>query len=231
MHSRKALNFGLEKMKFTKLFLTAAILTALVWTLPTSADEDKRVYRWKDKTGASHYGDRVPPEYAGNAHAVLNEHGVEIKTVAGELTPEQLAVQRERAKAEAEAAEALRQAAIRDKVLLSTYLSVDEIEALRDRRVELLAGQLRITQKYLDNLRGKLLKLEREAQRYTPYSAEPDAQPIDEKLARELSETLNSIILYEKNLAKSRDETKQVQQKFAADIKRFRELQGLTSNN
>jgi len=79
-------------------------------------------------------------------------------------------------------------------------------------------------------LRGKLIKLEREAQRFSPYSAKTEAQPIDEKLARELSETLNSILLYEKNLAKSRDEKKQVQQKFASDIRRFMELRGLTQN-
>ncbi len=231
MHSTTSNTIGLHRIEFTKLLVAVVTLIALIWTLPTRAEDDTRVYRWKDKNGESHYGDRVPPEYAGNAHTVLNEQGVAIETVAGQLTPEELAVQRERARIKAEADEALRQAVIRDKVLLSTYLSVDEIEALRDRRVELLAGQLRITQKYLDNLRAKLLKLEREAQRFSPYSAEPNAPPIDEKLARELSETLNSILLYEKNLAKSRDETKQVQQKFAADIKRFRELQGLTLNN
>lgn len=210
--------------------LSALAVIVLAWSTSVGAEEDTRVYRWKDQAGSSHYGDYVPPEAAGQGHTVLNQHGVPIESVAGELTPEELAVRRQQAKIEADAAEALRVAVIRDKVLLSTYLSVDEIEALRDRRIELLGGQIRITQKYLDNLRGKLIKLEREAQRFSPYSADPDAQPIDEKLARELSETLNSILLYEKNLAKSRDEKKQVQQKFAADIRRFMELRGLTQN-
>ncbi len=211
-------------------FLSLTVI-GLIWSLPANANEkDTRVYRWKDKSGEQHYGDYVPPEHSGQGHEVLNKHGVAIESVAGELTPEQLAARREQAKIEAEAAEVLRQAVIRDKVLLSTYLSVDEIEALRDRRIELLGGQIRITQKYLDNLRAKLIKLEREARRFSPYSAEPNAQPIDEKLARELSETLNSILLYEKNLAKSRKEMKQVRQKFAADIKRFLELRGMTYN-
>jgi len=198
--------------------------------LPAVADDDTRVYRWEDPSGTRHYGDYVPPEYAGSAHSVLNEQGVEVENVSGSLSEEERAAIAARARAEAEAEQAVRAAAIRDKVLLSTYLSVDEIEALRDRRIELLAGQIRITQKYLDNLREKLLKLEREAQRYSPYSADPDAKPIDEKLARELSETLNSILLYEKNLAKSKEEQKQVREKFAADIQRFMELQGLTHN-
>ena len=216
---------------YTKMGLSVFTALALMTGTAIAADDDTRVYRWKDGSGASHYGDYVPPEYAGSAHSVLNEHGVEVEAVAGALTDEERAEYEKRIRLEAEAAEALRTAAIRDKVLLSTYLSVNEIEALRDRRIELLSGQIRITQKYLDNLREKLLKLEREAQRYSPYSANPDARPIDEKLARELSETLNSILLYEKNLANSKEEQKQVQLKFAADITRFMELQGLTRNN
>lgn len=217
----------------TRNIIMRLAVIVFAWSAVAGAatNDDTKVYRWKDQSGSSHYGDYVPPEAAGLGHTVLNQHGVAVETVAGELTPEQLAKRREQAVIEAEAAEALRAAAIRDKVLLSTYLSVDEIEALRDRRIELLGGQIRITQKYLDNLRGKLIKLEREAQRFSPYSTEVGAPPIDEKLARELSETLNSIILYEKNLAKTRDEEKQVQQKFAADIRRFMELQGLTQNH
>lgn len=218
------------KSSYWKTGLCIGAMLGIVAGTASAADDDTRVYRWKDKEGASHYGDYVPPEYADSAHSVLNEHGVEVEAVSGRLSDEERMARAERARAEAEAAEALRAAAIRDKVLLSTYLSVDEIEALRDRRVELLSGQIRITQKYLDNLRDKLLKLEREAQRFSPYSADTDARPIDEKLARELSETLNSILLYEKNLAKSKEEQNQVKQKFAADISRFMELQGLTHN-
>jgi len=215
----------------TNLLAIAGAIIAIALSTPAIAADNTKVYRWKDDQGASHYGDYVPPEYAGSAHTVLNEHGVEVDSVAGVLTGEEKAEYLARIRAESEAAEALRTANIRDKVLLSTYLSVDEIEALRDRRIELLGGQIRITQKYLDNLRDKLVKLDREAQRYSPYSADVDARPIDEKLARELSETLNSILLYEKNLAKSKAEQRQVEQKFAADIGRFIELKGLSSNN
>ncbi|NND55212.1 MAG: hypothetical protein HKN56_09625 [Gammaproteobacteria bacterium] len=213
--------------------ISIIVMLGIVAGTPSLASnkDDTKVYRWQDEKGASHYGDYVPPEYAGSAHSVLNEHGVEVETVTGPLSEQEKARQAKIAASKAQAAEAIRAAAIRDKVLLSTYLSVAEIEALRDRRMELLGGQIRITQKYLDNLREKLLKLEREAQRYSPYSADPGARPIDEKLARELSETLNSILLYEQTLAKSKDEQRQVEEKFAADIRRFNELQGLTRND
>ena len=195
------------------------------------AEEDARVYHWKDKNGTSHFGDYLPPEYAGSGHTVLNEHGVEIEYNRGRRSAEEIAKQESLAVEAAKNQRKFAAAALRDKVLLSTYLSIDEIEALRDRRVELLDGQLRITQKYLDNLRDRLNRLEREARRYSPYSNKPNARPIDEKLARELSNTLNSMLLYEKNLAKSISEQQQIKEKFAADINRFMELQGISRNN
>ena len=96
--------------------------------------------------------------------------------------------------------EASRAAAERDAVLLSTYLSVDEIEALRNRRIELIQGQISLTENYLHSLTEKLQKLQTEAGAFKPYSQDPDAEPIDAALAQELSDTLDSIALYEKTL-------------------------------
>jgi len=101
--------------------LSGLAVIALAWSTSVGAEEDTRVYRWKDQAGSSHYGDYVPPEAAGQGHTVLNQHGVPIESVAGELTSEEQAVRRQQAKVEADAAEVLRVAVIRDKVLLSTY--------------------------------------------------------------------------------------------------------------
>ena len=201
---------------------------ALLWASSAIADKkDSEVYHWTDNEGVMHYGDRVPPEFAATGHIVLNEQGIEIDRIDGELTAEEKAEKQRRAELLAEQRKVRDASLLRDKVLLSTYLSIDEIEALRDRRIELVAGQIRVTQIYLDNLREKLLKLEKEAQRFSPYSTNPDARPIDEKLARELSDTLDSIMLYEQNLARSRREQDQLMAKFSADIDRFRALHAL----
>jgi hypothetical protein len=186
--------------------------------------EGLRAYRWVDDAGVTHYGDRVPPEHAGTELSVLNEQGVKINTVEGTKTPEQLAKEAREREVRAKQIEKRDAALLRDRVLLSTYLSVEEIEALRDRRMELVDGQMRIIQIYLDNLREKLLKLDKESQRFSPYSSDPNARPIDEKLARELSDTLDSIMLYEKNLSKTRAEQNLLVSKFAADITRFQDL-------
>jgi len=199
-------------------------MTSLIWGGAGVAKENDSVYRWKDNDGNTYYGDRIPPEHASAGHSILNEYGVELDAVAKEKTMAEKAEEHRRAELLAQQRKARDAALLRDKVLLSTYLSVEEIAALRDRRIELVAGQIRVTQAYLDNLRQKLLKLEKEAQRFSPYSKNPDARPIDEKLARELSDTLDSIMLYERNLARSRQEQDQLTAKFDSDIDRFRQL-------
>ena len=214
-------------MDFGKI-IQIAVAGTLIWGGAAAAkDPEETVYRWEDQNGKTHYGDRIPPEFASNEHSVLNEQGVEVERFAGAKTAAELAEEKRRADLLAEQRKARDAALLRDKVLLSTYLSVEEIEALRDRRIELVAGQIRVTQIYLDNLRNKLLKLEKEAQRFSPYSSDPDARPIDEKLARELSQTLDSIMLYEQNLARSHREQKQLMAKFDSDINRFKELRSL----
>ncbi|MGI9290298.1 MAG: DUF4124 domain-containing protein [Gammaproteobacteria bacterium] len=208
-----------------KQLITLVTAVLVCMSGPAIAGKHKdSVYHWTDKDGVMHYGDRIPPEHSSTGHVLLNDQGIEIGRVDGEKTEAEKEAARRQAELLAEKRKARDASLLRDKVLLSTYLSIDEIEALRDRRIELVAGQIRVTQIYLDNLRGKLLGLEKEAQRFHPYSTNPDARPIDQKLARELSNTLDSILLYEQNMARLRNEQDQLAAKFAADISRFEQL-------
>ena len=112
-------------------------------------------------------------------------------------------------------------------MLLSTYLSVEEIEALRDRRMELINGQFSVTRTYLQSLKDRLNQLQVEAGNFKPYSTDPEAEPIDGKLAKELSDLADSVTLYEKTLLETRSRQNRVVMAFDADIARFKELKGL----
>jgi hypothetical protein len=206
-----------------------AALSLAGTALAGSSSTGGKTYRWVDKDGVVHFGDSVPPEYSSSQRQVLNEYGVAVGSEAGARTPEQIAAEKERAKQ----AEAERQKSIiasrRDQVLLDTYLSVDEIEALRDRRIELIDTQIKVTENYLQGLRDVLKHLQVEAATFKPYSTDPKAPPIDEKLAKELATTMDSIILYEKDLTTARARKTDVIGQFASDIDRFRELKASAS--
>ena len=219
-------------IKLTGIAVALAIASAVAGaattppktTKPSSGKTTAKTYRWVDKDGVVHYGDQVPPEYASTDRDVLNEYGVPIATQQGAQTPEEIAAAKEAAKkAAAERQQAILNAR-RDQVLLDTYLSVDEIEALRDRRLELIDTQIKVTEIYLLGLRDILKKLQAEAADYKPYSSNPKALPLDDKLAKELANTMDSIMLYEKSLVDTKTRKADVTGQFAADIDRFRQL-------
>lgn len=187
---------------------------------PRAGTPTAQVYKWVDAQGVTHYGDTIPPEYARQERVVLNSYGVPIETQYPVRTAAQVAAEQ----AAADSARAEQARLQRDQILLSTYLSEAEIVALRDRRVELLTGQIEVTENYLGTLRGKLKTLQGEASGFKPYSSDPAARDIDPKLAAELADTLDSIAAYDKTLTDIRAKQVRLVADFAADVARFREL-------
>jgi hypothetical protein len=188
--------------------------------------EGPKVYRWVDENGEVHYGDAIPPKYANRDRNVLNSQGVRVGFEEGEVTPEErAAIARREAEAEAARAEKAESAA-RDRMLLATYLTVRDIEDLRDRRIELLESQIKVTELYLANLRKRLVSLQDEATAYKPYTAREGAPQIPEALQLDISRTAASINLYEQTLARTRSDQITLKTAFDNDIARFRQLKG-----
>src|SRR5690606_31495548 len=132
----------------------------------------QRLYTWVDEHGVTHYGDRVPPEYADQDRLVLNRQGIVIELQQVGITEEQRAEQ-ERLAAEAEARRAQEQ---HDRFLLQSYTRVDEIEATRDRRLAQMDAQIASTAKLAEDVRTRLVQLRRNASRYKPYSTDENAR-------------------------------------------------------
>jgi hypothetical protein len=190
-------------------------------------NQQPRLYRWVDKDGIVRYGDRIPPEYANVDRDVLNNQAVTVGFEEGEVTPEEQA-EIDRLKAIADAEQLARDnAARRDRMLLETYISVADIEDLRDRRLELLSSQIKVTELYLANLRKRLTALEDEASVYKPYSQKENAPPVPEELALDMQRAVASISLYEQTLERTLKDQSALSAAFEQDIIRFRELKRL----
>ncbi|MEQ8208122.1 MAG: DUF4124 domain-containing protein [Woeseia sp.] len=187
------------------------------------ADTTQKLYRWVDEEGVVHYGDSVPPEYAEVEKQVLNDAGVTVGVLHGKKTPEEIA--EEQRQEEARMQRELQRRA--DQALLATYLSIDEIEMHRDRRVELFQAQARVTELYLRNLQRRMTSLEDEASGFQPYSIDADAPMIDPDLAADLNETRKTIERHEANLQRFREDEQTIVARFDSDIDRFKALKGL----
>ena len=203
--------------KSVPLFLLALSLAG------AALAQEGRVYKWVDKDGITHYGDSIPVEYAELPKEVINDHGVAVARLAGKMTEEE----REAARLEEERLLTVELQRRADRALLATYLSVEEILMHRDRRVELFQAQARVTELYLRNLDRRMGKLRTEAANFQPYSEDPEAPMIDEKLAEELHKTKGIMARHERNLDKFRADEQQIIARFDGDISRFRLLKGL----
>lgn len=207
------------------LLLAAATAIAAI-SAHAQQNQSGEVYRWVDDEGVVHYGDRVPPEHSKRDRDVLNDQGVRVGSEQGEITPDERAAMEREEQRRQERQRELTERAQRDRMLLETYLSVEDIKNLRDRRLELLESRIQVTQLYLSDLRERLAELEKLAQRYAPYNEDEGAPPLPDDLSSDMSRTRDSIEIYEQRLEKSRTEQQQVRDSFAADIERFRELKG-----
>lgn len=203
------------------------LLIILCSLLGVTAADAQRVYKWTDENGDVYYGDRVPPEYADRERTVLNEQGIAVGRQEGALTPAQLAERDMQARLEADERAQRAETARRDRMLLETYLTVQDIEDLRDRRLELLQSQVTVTEIYLTNIRERLQRLHRDANRYSPYSDNENAPPLPDDLAGEIDTTLASIRSYEESIERTRKDQVDLAEKFDSDIERFKELKGL----
>lgn len=204
----------------------SAMLTALAVPVAAAATKQGKVggkesvYRCRDVRGQTHFGQSIPGECMDLDVEVLDDTGRVMRVIPGRRSMEQLAAQK--------AAEEARAAATqRDRTLLATYLSVADIERLRDQRLELLVQQSALTEQYMANLRERESRLMADVQRYRPYSAKPNAPALPEHVAEDIVNTVNGLQVYRQELAKNTAEQTRLRGEFESDIARFKELKGI----
>ena len=208
-------------LKNLACIICATLITATWSFSAVAADSNgRKLYKWVDEQGVTHFGDRVPPEYASQEQHVINSRGVETERIEAQKSPEQMAAE-EQKRIDAE------RRANQDRNLLITYGSVAEIERLRDQRLALVADQIKVTGQFLEILNGRLKKLRASSTRFKPYSSDPKAPPMSDQFAEDLVRVGNDIHTQEENLREKRSEEATMTKQFESDIARFRELKGI----
>lgn len=212
-------------MKFAKLRLLLAALLLIAGATALAAQSSnksngKPLYKWTDEKGVVHYGDSIPPQYAKQDRHVLNRRGVEVGLLEGEKTDAERA-------AEAARDQAYSSARHRDQMLVTAYVSVAQIEEVRDQRLDLIEGQVKVTSQYLETLEGRLKSLQSQTYFFRPYNPNGSADPMPDHLAEDLVHTVRNIRTQERTLAGKRAEQEALRTEFQTYIDRYRELKGI----
>jgi hypothetical protein len=190
----------------------------------TDANGREAFYRCRDANGQTHYGDGMPPACQGVDTEVLDNRGMLLRVIEGEATRNER-VKREAAEATLRQQRETREQ--RDRMLIETYLSVPDIERLRDQRLDLLIAQYKVTEQNIASLRERQRRMETQVARFKPYSDKPNAPPLPDHLAEEMVNTVNSLRTYQAMLVNNQREQARLKTSFDSDIKRFKELKGL----
>ena len=202
-----------------------ALPLATAYAAGNSGSANREAYfRCRDANGQLFFGDSMPPQCMNLDTEVLSERGTVLRVIEGA----QSRAESQQRKAAEEAAQKMKEdAAMRDRMLVEAYLSVQEIETLRDQRMDLVDAQIRIDQQNLAALQDREQRLLNQVQRFKPYSDKPNAAPMPDHLAEEMVGVMKSSAVTNERIAAKQTEKQDLEVKFAADIKRFKELKGI----
>lgn len=119
-------NLNLSTPKTLKISMTLVFCAGSFMLIqPAHAENNGRIIKWKDEKGITHYGDSLPPQYSNRENSLINKQGIiiqqnKIPDPQQESSSEQLQTAQTK----------------KDKALLGTFSSAEEIDLTRERNLE-----------------------------------------------------------------------------------------------
>ena len=199
--------------------LPMVLLLATVWTGPASA----AIKCWTNSDGVRECGNSVPPQYAQQGHTEKSHSGQTIKTTSRAKTQAELARERQEkerlAVLRAEEDRLKREAERRDRVLLSTYTTEEDLLLARKGQLAAIDSRIRHTEQILAKLQDSLKGLQSEA-----ADLERGGSPVSTDLLGKIGNVRHQISENKGSILARSQEKEDISSRFGADLLRFREL-------
>jgi len=187
------------------------------------------LYKWVDENGAVRYSDQLPPKQSQKGHQQLNSQGMVLSTKEAARSPEEIAIEAEAQRTlEKQQREEARLKTIqdqRDRVLLLTFSSEEEIEHARENRIEVIDSVIRLIQNSLEGTQSQLDQLNHSAQvSYTSKGKE-----VPGGLAQKIEHFQRKIENRSAQLEAREEEKDKISAKYDLDLERFRLLRSASN--
>ncbi|HEX5538560.1 MAG TPA: DUF4124 domain-containing protein [Methylophilaceae bacterium] len=170
------------------------------------------IIKWVDEKGVTHYGDSLPAQYSGHDNSVINSQGVLLKrnqaAHAGEKPADQATLDQQR----------------RDRALLATFTTADEIDLARDRNLQMDKTALQSLQQRLQSAKERLAANQKVAD---GFAQRKQAVPAD--LAGDMKDNQAEVAKLEDQISQRRKNMETTQKRFDDDKRRFNELKASES--
>ncbi|NIR29143.1 MAG: hypothetical protein GWN84_07475 [Gammaproteobacteria bacterium] len=197
--------------------LLLASLGAVLLHAPLEAPA--RIKCWTNDQGVRECGDAVPPEYAQQAHDELNKRGVTVDRTARAKTPEEIEAEKRRQEELKEQERREHERAKRDRVLLATFTTEEELLLARDSRLQAIEARITHTKQLIAKLEDTRGKLRSEAAKH-----ELGGNPVPDDLQHNLAEVERQIESFRDTIEQYEQEKEELREKFARDLARYRAL-------
>jgi len=179
---------------------------------PGASSSPKRIVKWKDEKGVTHYGDQIPPQYANRENSVISNQGITVQhNRPGSV--EDKAADLEKIEQDK-----------KDKALLGTFTNAGEIDLTRDRNLEpdLLA---------LKNLKQDRLASQK---RFNKASASVEGynkvkRPVPESVGTEFKTSKAELAKIDLRISERQQAIDVIRKKFDDDKKRYLSLRNQSS--
>lgn len=177
---------------------------------PANTGNSKRIIKWVDSHGVTHYGDKLPAQEAGRSNSEMTNHGVVVKQNVTNVT-----------KNEQEDAERLAQQR-KDGILLASYTKVEEIDMARDRYLQMDQAAIQALTSQKDGVNGRLTRNMKTAEGFGKRN-----KPVPAYVAEEISIAKNELVSIDRQIAARKQNMQLITARFSDEKARFMELKQL----
>ncbi|WP_260839180.1 DUF4124 domain-containing protein [Methylomonas sp. HW2-6] len=198
------------------------ILLALALVMPMLAADPafaKKMYRWVDDSGNVYFSDQVPPDQVQHKRETLNEKARVTDVVEKAKTAEQLTQQKRLDELRKEQEKIITKQAANDKVLLSTFRSVDDLEKAIANKLAAIDAARKVIEGNIDLLESQLRQQQQQA-----ANLERSGSKLPDKLLGDIAASKQQIDAAKQDLQRHQLERQNSEKEFKADVARFQFL-------
>lgn len=205
---------------FYRIFTSNCRILAIIGLLLVGVSEAGTVYRFKDKNGETVVDSVLPPAYAQHGYDVLDDKSLRvIEHVPPKRSEAQILADQDSERSALEQAQLNRKRQKRDRNLLATYLTLEDVKLAKAGRLHSIKNSISFSQKAIVSLEQKLDGLITSASVY-----ELDGNTVPHKLLTEIDQAKEEIDRNNRLIQTYREQLDATETQFDSDIERFSEL-------
>lgn len=155
---------------------SAFLLLAAAWLPPQAAAQGRATYCCIDDSGKQVCADILPQACYGRAYREINSHGITVRRIDAPMSPEQRAAKEAEARKVREEELRRKEEDRKNRALLATYTSEQEIDYARDRAIVDVQKAIKTSQEKLNELAEQKQTLDAEAEFYKKKGPPPQLQ-------------------------------------------------------